>query len=173
MTPFYEEGNYLGQVMSQAMTKAKTGTPQFVLRFKVLTYADGSSVPRQYERTMYRSITDKTMEYVKQDLETLGFKGTSLRQLDPNQGDFQDLSGIEVELYCKHEEGQDGELREKWMLSRQSSKAIEGDPVDGGTYRQLDVLFGANARGATPRPVTQAIRSQPHSTEITDEDIPF
>jgi hypothetical protein len=39
---------------------------------------------RQYERTYYRAITDKTMPYFIEDLQGLGFHGSSFRELDPN-----------------------------------------------------------------------------------------
>ena len=60
------------------------------LRFEVLGLEDteppqAKYIPasRSYERTHYRSITDKTMEYFLQDLKILGFHGNSFKLLDP------------------------------------------------------------------------------------------
>lgn len=174
--PFYGEGNYSGVITQQAMTKASTGTPQFVIRFRVLQCSDGSQVKQQYERTIYRALTEKTVEYVQKDLEALGFTGGSLRDLDPTGPNFFDLSGKEIEVYCKHEQN-NGEMREKWNISRGISKPIEGVALDQQSYRQLDALFGLNgSRQSAPaarRQVNPFEESPSTGPEITDEDIPF
>jgi hypothetical protein len=176
MSAFYDEGFYQCRVTQQAMTKATTGTPQFVLRFTVLESSDGNPVPRQYERSWYRAITEKTMPYFEKDLETLGFTGNSLRQLDPANADHQSFIGKTFEFRCTHESYQGGEPREKWSLALQGggSRDIEGTPVDSASYRQLDALFSRN-RGSSSAPASRQ-QSRPmteHGMEITDDDIPF
>lgn len=177
MSCFYEEGYYQGEITQQAMTKASTGTPQLVLRFRVLSFSDGSAVPRQYERTSYRAITEKTMQYVEKDLDALGFKGNSLRLLDPNTPGYISLVGTKAEFQCRHENDQHDEPREKWGVAwpapgSNQGQAIEGAPVDAATYRQLDALFGRNrpTPQAQPQTVSRAVTA---ANPITDEDIPF
>jgi hypothetical protein len=151
---FYDDGTtYSCEILDQAMTVASTGNPQFVLRFRVITYANGDPVTKQYERTFYRVITEKTTSYLQEDLGALGFTGDNLRQLDPNVQGSQDFTGKQVDFYCSHEENLKGEMRERWSIAR-GPKPIKGDPVPESTYRRLDALFGfkpAPAAAATVR----------------------
>ena len=145
MKPFYDEGFYNCRIVKQEISKASTGTAQFVLRFTVLEYSDGGAVPQQYERTCYRYITEKTMKYVEQDLDTLGFTGTSLRQLDPSQPQHQSFVGNTVEFRCVYENDQNNEPREKWSIALpMSGRELESVPLDPAAYRQLDAMFGRN-----------------------------
>ena len=141
MTVFYDEGNYLGEITDQAIGAAGTGNAQFVLRFRVLSHANGDPVMKQYERTLYRIITEKTQSFVQQDLDTLGYTGSSFRQLDPGIEGFQDLTGQQVEFYCAHEENLKGEMREKWSIAH-GPRPIKCDPLTESDYRRLDAMFG-------------------------------
>lgn len=148
MNVFYDEGNYLGEIADQAIGAAGTGNAQLVLRFKVLSYANGDPVAKQYERTLYRTITEKTQSFVQQDLDTLGFTGTGFRQLDPAIEGFQDLTGQQVEFYCAHEENLKGEMREKWSIAH-GPRPIKCDPLPESAYRRLDAMFGFKPVAAT------------------------
>ena len=169
----YEQGLHLGQVVEQGLTKAKTGTAQFVLKIKILGVPDGEGSyvahREQYDRTIYMALTEKTMPYVKENLERLGFEGTSLGQLDPAHAQAQKFTGKQVEVWCKHERDQQGELRERWQISTGGGSL--GDPLDQREVRNLDGLFGRMSRPSTPTP----IRSEPYGdgTGISDDDIPF
>lgn len=178
MSTFYEEGYYMGQITAQAMTKASTGNPQFVLKFRVIETSKGEHVTRQYERTVYRTITDKTMQYFEKDLQTLGFNGSSLRELDPNNQNHQSFIGQTAEFSCKHEPDNNGDDREKWSIAwpQANEGTIEGEPLDAASFRKLDALFNRNkGNGNTHRQQpTQQQQSQPENDgPITDDDIPF
>ena len=85
--PFYPVGLYQGRVVSQGVGESGTGTPQFVLRIKVLGPVDGDEyVPskQQYERTVYMYLTEKTIPFVLETLAILGFEGDNIMQLDPS-----------------------------------------------------------------------------------------
>ena len=171
--PFYQQGVYVVEVVGQALGKAMTGTPQFILRFKVLgTPVPDSdsfdSVSQQYERTLYMALTEKTAPYVKENLEKLGFNGGSITILDPGHAQHQSFVGNQIDMYCKHEADQNGNVREKWQISR-GAGGIKADPLDQREMRQLDALFGKNASKPT-------LHIRPHvetGAEITDDDIPF
>lgn len=182
--PFYEIGNYIGEVTAQALGKASTGTPQFVLRFRVLGKPDpsdpGSFTPvQEYERTIYRAITPNTIDYVVQDLEKLGYERGGFGALDPSHQDHQSFVGMQIDVYCKHENNAKGDLGEKWQLSRGAS-GLKVDPIDSKGVRELDALFGKSLKAklpktssvAKPQPV-MAGGPPPFSEEVTDEDVPF
>jgi hypothetical protein len=170
MSVFYDEGVYTGEILEQAMTTAaSSGNPQFALRFLVLSYADGEPVTKQYERKFFRTITEKTASYFQQDLDLLGFTGTTVEQLDPNVAGFQDFTGKQMNFYCSHEDTQDHKTRERWSIAR-GVKPIQGDPVPASDYRRLNTLLGFKA-AAKPAAVAVPAGSEP--LEITDEDVPF
>jgi len=172
--PFYSIGAYVVEVISQAIGKASTGTPQFILRFKVLGVPvagseDYTPAQQQYERTLYMALTERTAPYVKENLATLGYRGGGISTLDPASPIHDSFVGNLVDMYCKHEPDQSGNMREKWQISR--GGGIKADPLDQREMRQLDAIFGKGAAKPLAQPMRSA--SVDAGTEITDEDIPF
>lgn len=184
--PFYEKGVYRCEVVSQAMGEASTGTPQFVLRFKVQAriLGDEEEAVTEYERTCFRSITEKTIPYFLEDLKTLGFEGGSFKDLDPNTPGYHSFRGAVIDMICNHENDQKGEPRERWSI-RQAGGSIEVKPLEPAKYRQLDNLFGkalkdacgrkANGKPAAAAPARAAASEPPPTPPYagSDDDIPF
>lgn len=174
--PYYEEGLHFGQITRQGITKASTGNMQVVWGVKVLGVPEGeaSFAPhnQQYERTIYWTITEKTMSFIVEKLQALEFSGSKFSQLDPNNPYHVSLVGQQVELWCKHEQGQNG-VREKWDFSNGGPKPMEA--LTTAEARQLDALFGKSfSKGTTGKPATEKRPSQVDDpAQITDDDIPF
>lgn len=170
--PFYAEGVYVGEIISTAMTAAKTGTPQFAVRFKVMGTPDPQNPEnfltnvQQHDRTMYRPITDKTIDYVSEDLQAMGFSGASFADLEKTQ----EFNGKFFDFYCKHEVGQDGQKREKWSLSR-GPGGFAPEPLPNAKIRKLDALFGKNLR-KSDKPKQQP-RTVPIDQGVADDDVAF
>jgi hypothetical protein len=136
------------------------------------------------------SLTEKTVEFVVEQLQSIpGFSCDSLDQLDPENPRAIDLKGTQVDLWCKHEKDQKGELRERWNIS--SPREIVTEKLNSKEIRQLNTLFGKALKKSAPAPKTAA-KSTPvkqqsdeppidsyddvntqEGVEITDEDIPF
>lgn len=182
--PYYQPGRYVCKITSQQLGESRTGNPQFVLRFKVLGVPDpedrSALIPdrNQYERTMYRSITDKSIPYFMEDLQMLGFTGTSFKLLDQHNAGFQDFRGNEIEMICTHENDLNGQLREKWSIAKDNrvSTAAEVKPLESKKVRELDALFGKHLKGQTanggPKPVpVGAAKNQ--NQEPSEDDVPF
>lgn len=177
--PYFEKGKYLVEITDQGFNQAKTGTDQFVLRFKVLGKVDphnpGDYIPEEvdYERTYYRAITSNTLPYFKDDLAVLGYTGHSLRELEKYTPGFYDMRGRQVEMICTHEPDQTGTLRERWSLNV-GGGAMAIEPANPAQLRKLDALFGAQFKGSQPRaasPPPQQRQTAPAT--ITDDDVPF
>jgi hypothetical protein len=172
--PFFQPGKYICTVTGQALGETSNHNPQFVLRFKVLGTPDpkdaNSYIPtaQQYERTHYRAITEKTIEYFVEDLKTLGFTGASYSELDPSSSRFFDLRGREVEMYCSHEAGQDGGQRERWGIARQATP-LEVVPLERSKMRQLDNLFGKHLKGLKQASAPQPRGNEPPPPPIDDD----
>lgn len=179
--PFYEPGVFVANIVQQGLTKASTGNTQFILRFKIVGKPDPADsnalIPAaEYERTIYMTITEKTAERVVENLHHLGYRAESFGPLDPSHPSHQSFVGQQIEVYCKHEPDQSGNMREKWQLNRLPT-AIEIKPLEAREVRQLDMLFGKALKGGAA-PVTRQTYNQPSvsvidNTEITDDDIPF
>lgn len=185
--PFYAVGRYACKVVDQALGESGTGKPQFALRFQVLGLVDpadpGKYIPAsaQYERTYYRTITEKTIGYFADDLKALGFMGESFKDLDPNTEGFHDFRGLDVDMWCAHENDQQGNPREKWSVARVAG-SLEMKPLERKKMRELDDLFGKSLKGMrqgaeAPKPKTANASTAPvppaDSTAISDDDVPF
>lgn len=172
--PFYQPGRYLCEIVDQGLTNAKTGTLQIALKFKVLRGTQPDVEVIQYERTVFLAVTEKTMQYVVPKLQALGYTRDALRFLNLEDPNHHDLRGTEAVMFCKHETGQDGVLREKWDVAS-GSKALELTPPDPKALRTMDQLFAKARKDAgmvsAPKNVVPAMAGPP--LEITDEDVPF
>lgn len=148
MSIYYAEGRYRCKVIEQGLGEAKTGTPQFVLRVKVLETENGEPVKTQYERTSFQAITDRTMPYVAKKLAALGFNENSLRYLDPAVDGYQDFVGQMVLMECKYEPDlKTNEDREKWDICfGGAGDPLDLKPVDPYKLKNLDILFGESAK---------------------------
>lgn len=175
MKPFYEKGRYICEMVNQGITKSKnTGTPQIVWRFLVLETENHEPVDAQYERTIYRAVTDKTMPYVLQDLQTLGFQYDSFKMIDPNTPGYQDFTGKQFLAFCSHEE-YEGSTREKWGIANEGA-AFEVTPLDAPALRQLDALFGKQLKTlkeTAPAEKPVGVGAEAGGLGVTDDDVPF
>lgn len=185
---YYQVGRYACKVVAQALGEASTGNPQFVLRFQVMGQVDPKDpshyIPaeQQYERTHYRSITDKTIDYFTEDLKLLGFAGSSFKDLDPSNDGFHDFRGLDIDMWCAHERAQDGGDREKWSVARQGGD-FKVDPLDAKKVRDLDNLFGKQLKSVrSEKPVVSnapaqqpavALATGPYASGVDDSDLPF
>ena len=174
--PFYDQGIHVGEVLQQGLTKASTGTFQFVLTIKVLGVADPrdttSYTPHrnQFQRSIYMAITEKTIEFVVPSLEVLGYEGTSFAALDPSHPDHQSFVGKTFDFLCMHEADQDGNQRERWSVAR-TAKLPELQPLESREMRQLDALFGKALSAKKKPPVS--VPGDANELGVTDDDIPF
>lgn len=181
-TPFYDEGRYRCEVIDQGLSKAATGTVQIVLKVRVL---EGTTPEReltqQYERTIYLSVTDKTMKYLVPKLQALGYSRDSFRFISLSEPNYEDLRGTAAEFYCKHEDGQGG-LREKWDVATiRSTELLDLKPVGSKELRELDLLFGRERKSSGIKPAASTVSpararvddGPAPSLEVTDDDVPF
>lgn len=153
--PSFQPGTYLGRVVSQELGKSsKAKTPQVVIRFEILDELDAMGEPcglqyRGETRSVYLYLKEgKSIEISLKALKLLGFSGTSFGHLDPENGDFQDLSGTEAKLYCKHEE-YEGEMQERWGISTPR----DSQPLEASDLKKVDALFGRALKAqAAPEP---------------------
>lgn len=198
MAPYYEPGEYWGQVQSQQFGETSNGNPQFVLTVLVYASVDPSAPDKTYdciqnERSIFRTITDKTAEWFWQDMDALGYQGDSFSGLDPDNPQHHSFVGQSILVRCEHEE-YNGKMRERWSIG--GRRALSVKPVEQGALRKLDALFGRKKAGgpapapaparapqaqsqAQPRPqimlgpVPTSQRQAPPMQAPADDDLPF
>ena len=120
------------------------------------------------ERSVFMSLTEKTVDFVKRNLRQLGFTGDSMSQLDPRHPQHQSFEGQELEFWCGHDE-YNGQTKEKWSISS-PRKGVEIQELDGKKARALDALFGSalkeNKRELAKQSGDPSIKPQPETNEI-------
>lgn len=171
----YARGAYKAEIIDHGLSEASTGNPQIWLQCRILEFLDDPQLAIQhYDRTIYWTITDKTIDFVIEKLEHLGFSDTSFRQLDRSVEGHHSFVGQEVELFCKVET-RDGKEVEKWDLSRpQGTRNIER--LDDASARKLDALFGKKLKERFKKTPAQKQPEKPQppvAVAMADDDIPF
>ena len=131
--PFFPEGPYRGKIVGQRLSKAGTGTEQLELDVVVL---DESS--RGLTRTVYHYFTPRSIEFTHEVLRELGFTGQKIECLDPRSPGFVNLSGVECELYCTHDEYR-GRVYEKWRINTRRKRVAA--PLDLNEMNRIETVF--------------------------------
>lgn len=179
MSLYYDVGLYLGQVTAQAMGETKNGNTQFVLTFNVLGKIDQTEPDKliqceQYQRSVFMVFTEKTIDFLLEQLQSIGFHKPSFSFLDPSRPDHQSFVGQEIEFWCKHSEWE-GKVSEKWSISNGGGMK----PVQPAAIRKLDAMYGAKLKGAAVESTKSSKTKQAASVESEEvtpenrESIPF
>jgi hypothetical protein len=165
MPTTFEPGQYIGKVLRWAMVKAKNEkqTPQFAVTFVPLGRVnpqnlDGDLLPcPDLERTIFRSITGKTAQWLLRDVKELfEYPHGSFGPLDPESDGAFDFHDKEFPAVLTFEE-YDGKTREKWNFA---TSLNVGEPLTASEIKKLDVLYGIASPkrdGRKPKPKPQPV----------------
>ena len=180
--PFYQIGRYFGRVTHQKVGETKKGDAQLILQFVVIgkvnpTDVDGTTmlpVEAEFERTIFRTINDNTIDWIMQDLDTLGWYGQHWRDFDESSSAFVSMVGSEHVFRCDHDT-YEGTTREKWSVA---GDGMVVKPLADDKAKQLEVLFGRHLQvrkkpiadtTVAPKP-TPVVPTKP-ITEMTPNEI--
>lgn len=180
----FEPGRYRARVTRWGLTKAKTGTPQFALTFlpigKINPHnPDSELLPcAEVERTIFRSITDKSAQWLLQDLEQhFGYTDKRFSPLDPEHAEAFDLSQKEFTAVLVHEDYRNADTGEvikpnveRWNFPL--GAGLNSDPMNPTEIRQLDTLFGSAKPKKNGRKRQPASPTDP-TTTVTGKDVPI
>jgi hypothetical protein len=171
MAAYYEEGRYRGEIVAQALGENKNGNPEIQITATVLALHrpdnSGTDPVPNYERTVFMTITDKTFDWVLETLRSLGWQGTSFKELDPQMEGHFSFVGVECDLLCKHSEW-NGTVREKWSILRQGGNRPQVKPLEHKAVRALDAKFGKKLKELAKGP-----KAAPAAAKAQGEHIPF
>lgn len=172
-------GKYVGHIQQWSLGKASTGNPQFTITFALAYYklaGGGQEDCPSLERTIFRSITDKTIDFFVKDLQALGYDRDTFDALDPKAPDAFDFQGIEIEASLKYET-YEGKEREKWNLAMTGGGLVI-EPLEQSGLASLNAMFGSNlkamrAAGAVAAPRRAEPAPAGADPGSKDEEIPF
>ncbi len=165
--PYYEPGRYWGRITHQKLGKSSNDNPQLMISFVVLGKInvkdpDGELLPvtQQWERTVFRVITDKTIDWVMQDLDKLGWTGDDWATFDEQHPSCCSIVGTEATFSCNIEpHHKTKEPREVWSVS-QDNVGLTVVPLEASDLRKLNAMFGKNLKGRQkPEPQQQLARA--------------
>lgn len=131
MADLCPKGAYTARVIKQGLFESpKNATLEFKLFVEVFRSADYGDVPKPFKKNVTEYITDGTLKYFLPKLRNLGFDGNNLEDLVPGADGKaeQDLTGMEIAVFCNHEEYQ-GQMREKWGLGGNPAKPASPDKI--------------------------------------------
>jgi hypothetical protein len=183
--PQYEVGRYWGKITHQRVSETSTKKAQLVLTFAVLgkvnlSDPDGDLLACQDgERSVYRAITDATMEYIVADMDAIGWFGNKWSQFDENDRECVSVIGKELAFFCKHEDRNvkdeetgkwvaSGELREVWSIAMQSAPVKS---LDEKGMKSLDSMFGKALKGRKPKQETVPQPAKKSPAAMTKEEL--
>ncbi len=176
MSIHYDAGRYKATIVDHGLGMTGTGKPQVIIRVQINGRTDGAQC-EQYERTVYRAVTDATAPYLKKDLEAIGFAGAALSSLSRESATAVDLTGREIEVDCKHGTNQDNEPREEWGIAWAGAGGpLTEKPMDAAGLRKLDAMFGRCVpKGEAPaKAAPQAPADEPWNRGAPeDSEVPF
>lgn len=160
----YAIGRYWGCITNQRLGESSGGFPQLIIDFEILGRIKPEDpegdleVCEKSEQTVYRVITEKSVDWVMQDLEKLGFYGESFRRFDLNEPNAVDLRGKELAFYCDHNEypAGSGQIKQKWSIASDGTEK----PLEDKAVRQLDAMFGAGLK-SLPKPKAEEPKAEP------------
>jgi hypothetical protein len=169
-------GFYHATITDWALGQSKEkGTPQFSITFELDAYK-GSGGKREdcptLTRTLFRYITDKTIDYFVSDLKALGYTHDDFDGLEKKSSTAFDFGGIEIEVRLNYET-YEGKERERWDLAM-GGKKLEVKPLEDDGVSKLNALFGDRLKGLKSNAATPP-KKQPAAAakQVNDEEIPF
>jgi hypothetical protein len=184
----YEPGIYWIRIKDFRLGKSsKKETPQWVLTFQVeskVNTADpeGSAYAcDQYERSIFRAITDKTIDWLKSDIAFLLEQGKiddtfdRMDRLDSGTPGCLPLAGIICQAYCNHKTFE-GNTKEEWGLGYERGRKLEIKLLESADVRKLDSMFGKQLRGSRAPKSAPTVQPAPApeigpQSSYTDADV--
>lgn len=164
----FDPGRYACRSNRVELGEAKTGTAQIVIAFTPLGRIDPADPEGQliscpdWERTIFRSITDKTIDWVLKDLAVLHYTHETFDYLSTDHPQYDPLRGIDFQATCEHQM-YEGKQQERWQIAHAGGSVVVKllDPKD---IRKLNALFGKQLKEAKARANGQ--KSTPYSEPV-------
>ena len=167
-------GIYKAHVQKVSLGEAKTGNPQITYEFILdsMLQSDGEFAECPHvPRTIYRVLTENTIDFAVEELRRMGYDRAGFDDLDPDSPNAFDFDGVEITVELKYEMYNDRE-RERWQFTRKGA----GKKLEAAGVSKLNAMFGAKMRAAgadngTRAPVARVAPSRPQPQQ-RDNGVP-
>ena len=193
----YDTGKYLCEVIGQGFGELpnEKKTPYFFLEVKPLGLINPGDPKgdliycNDFPRTANMFLTEDAIPYTVDRLRSLGWSGTSFKEIEPTGS--HSFVGQQIELICSHRES-GGKTYDKFDFPPLGGgKSAESDP---NVARKMDVLYGkalqttmpastktnqesvqqiANAVDNPPTPAAEPVAAAAGDGTEDKDDIPF
>lgn len=168
MSRVFEPGNYKAVLTKVSYGKSKEkGTPQVTFGFMPQGIMKNGRVEPcpQFERAVFKYITENTVDYVVQDLEKLGYDRGNFDELDSTHPNAFPFVGLEINVYLEYETYQ-GKEKERWNFSRDGG--LKNTPMEKSEAAKVNAMFAAKLRKPSkPAPQQPAMSSTTQQAEET------
>lgn len=173
----FKPGRYRGRMARATLGKSNTkGTPQIAFEFTPIGMygANGLEACAADERTIFKYVSDNTIDYLIQDLAALGFDRASFAEIDSDAPNAFPWRGIEFDCRLTMEDYDPGDgkpvrQKERWEFAR--GKAT-GKPIEQTEVAGLDAKYGAYLKGRGAAATATAGATAQPVTRV-DDDVPF
>lgn len=178
MSTKFLQGEYVATITTWGLGESRhKKTPEFTIRFRPIGKVNPNDPEGDLiqcpddERSLYRYITQKTIDFFREDLEYLGYDKESFKYLNPDVSGAHDFSGKQINVRCDYEEFE-GKTREKWKLVRGGVQELV--PLEDKKVRELDALYGKSLKSLASKSNGGSTKPETAATAPTDDDsIPF
>jgi hypothetical protein len=157
-----EPGKYRGRITDYGVIQSQAGQQHRTafIAFDIVGQYDPTTVELQTcepaNRTYYKAITPKTIEWLLADLKAIGLD-RGFEYLDPETPGAVNLFDREIDVVCEHETYQ-GQTRERWAIHRERTREKVGREglalLDAQFGDQIRRVLGAGNAEAVPPPAT-------------------
>ncbi len=157
-----DPGKYKARIKKWGLAESNTKkTPQLFFTCDVVGfYQKGSGEEKCHdmnsaERTVFRPITENTIDYVIQDVRKLGWTGAELAELNPDHPNAHDFSNQPIDLICEHETYQ-GKQTERWSFAFSGGGELTLSMLDKKGIGALQAHFGGKLKAGAKSPAKKA-----------------
>ena len=170
-----DEGKYRGRICEWSLSQSKTKkTPQFAVTCELIGYYDRdqlNDMSGSDKRTVFKFITENTVDYFIEDMRKLGWNGDQFAELNPDHPGGHNFKDVEVDLTCEHEtyEGKD---RERWNFAF-GGGGMQLTALDKKGVSSLQALFGSKLKATAAKPAAKPMPAKPvpaPAAATADED---
>lgn len=177
----YDSGTYVGRVTKSGLGKSKDkGTPYFFVSFIPIGKIDPATPGElaaclDFERTVFRYLTEGTIDYVAKDLAALEYPYDTFDQLAAEHPKHHSFIDREIRVMCKHEPYQN-EMKEKWEFAF-SGSGLAHEKLDPTGTKHLNAMFGKQLKsarsvnGGTSRPAPTKAATKTVDTAKEAEEV--
>lgn len=169
----FDKGNYKARMVKHQLGETSNKNPQIVYTFTLLAKVVGGKEEPcdSYERSIFRVLTENTIDRAVDELKQLGYPHPTFDQLDPSHSSAHSFTDQDVNVYCQHKKNEKGEDKEEWGFDM-GNGGVQVKPLERSAVAALNAKFGSALKsGAKPAPAKAPPVSRPVTSAAAVEEV--